>query len=636
MTIADKLTLLANTKEQQRVAFSIDKSVPWGDYMGKMVTNELGQSTTTAVSQKLFTDKVVGIESRVSNTINAFATKALMEASALADGDYAMVTDDSVAENNGLYIKTAGVWAKSAYDLLSQGAINDFISVSENLFDFSKVTPNSVIKTNGNIEPPTVEGAYSVSDFIPVSASSEYTISGGSRSLGLGTGNAFIQTAYYDSNKNFITRRDTQNIGGEPRVITTLGNAAYVRFNINVGEPSSYNRMFNKGAVALPYEVGGGSTLHSVKLSQAIIEQIIEEINLNPNIEITPDIKNEIIARIKEEINLNPDIGTNPSIRNTKVFRFDQSIDAIFSTSQVWTEYTGFRDTQSAEVYAMFDALMAQHPSVITKHELGNDKNGNLIAYYKFTPKKPAMPRAPQYPTIFLDCGMHGMEHMSTLVTYLMLEQAYNNWQSDPLLEVLRHNVNFIVIPVVNPTGWNRYNRVNGNGVDINRNFPVNWRLTGTGATYSGSAPASELETQYVMRVFNENPNIDIYNNFHNFNGTSNETRYFYISGVNENAPIINGMGQKLSGVISRKWQREYDWIPDPWVSGNAVNAEVDAGKAKSYGYSRGVYLSTTFEIGGQWWIKEDAVKFDALHCKTGVELFVNWMLINLQELKRA
>lgn len=47
-----------------------------------------------------------------------FATKALMTASALVDGKYAMVTDDTV--NNGLYLKTAGAWVKSAYDPLSQ------------------------------------------------------------------------------------------------------------------------------------------------------------------------------------------------------------------------------------------------------------------------------------------------------------------------------------------------------------------------------------------------------------------------------------------------------------------------------------------------------------------------------------
>lgn len=47
-----------------------------------------------------------------------FATKALMTASALVDGKYAMVTDDTI--NNGLYIKTAGAWVKSSYDPLTQ------------------------------------------------------------------------------------------------------------------------------------------------------------------------------------------------------------------------------------------------------------------------------------------------------------------------------------------------------------------------------------------------------------------------------------------------------------------------------------------------------------------------------------
>ena len=47
-----------------------------------------------------------------------FATKALMEASALVDGDYAQVTDDTT--NNGLYVKTAGSWIKSTYDPVKQ------------------------------------------------------------------------------------------------------------------------------------------------------------------------------------------------------------------------------------------------------------------------------------------------------------------------------------------------------------------------------------------------------------------------------------------------------------------------------------------------------------------------------------
>lgn len=47
-----------------------------------------------------------------------FTTKALMTASALVNGDYAQVTDDT--DNNGLYVKTAGAWVKSEYDPVNQ------------------------------------------------------------------------------------------------------------------------------------------------------------------------------------------------------------------------------------------------------------------------------------------------------------------------------------------------------------------------------------------------------------------------------------------------------------------------------------------------------------------------------------
>lgn len=49
-----------------------------------------------------------------------FKTKALMTASTLIDGKYAMVTDDTDTANNGLYVKTKGVWVKSDYDPINQ------------------------------------------------------------------------------------------------------------------------------------------------------------------------------------------------------------------------------------------------------------------------------------------------------------------------------------------------------------------------------------------------------------------------------------------------------------------------------------------------------------------------------------
>lgn len=62
MSIADKLTLLAASKEIVRLKLGIGEDVPfseYGDYVGwDGITSDLGQSTTTAASQKLVTDEV--------------------------------------------------------------------------------------------------------------------------------------------------------------------------------------------------------------------------------------------------------------------------------------------------------------------------------------------------------------------------------------------------------------------------------------------------------------------------------------------------------------------------------------------------------------------------------------------------
>lgn len=73
-----------------------------------------------------------------------FKTKALMTASTLVDGNYAMVTDDTV--NNGLYVKTAGAWVKSNYDSLTQA-----VAEAKTYTDNSKVVSAFKYQEDGNL-----------------------------------------------------------------------------------------------------------------------------------------------------------------------------------------------------------------------------------------------------------------------------------------------------------------------------------------------------------------------------------------------------------------------------------------------------------------------------------------------------
>ncbi len=69
-------------------------------------------------------------------------------------------------------------------------------------------------------------------------------------------------------------------------------------------------------------------------------------------------------------------------------------------------------------------------------------------------------------------------------------------------------NNNLIFIPCLNPDGMQNNTRTNANSVDLNRNFPTkNWGQDGSDAGenpkdyYGGKAPASEIETQFVIDI---------------------------------------------------------------------------------------------------------------------------------------
>ena len=83
---------------------------------------------------------------------------------------------------------------------------------------------------------------------------------------------------------------------------------------------------------------------------------------------------------------------------------------------------------------------------------------------------------------------VHGDEPDGKRVVDELLSQAV---PSDTEIWVLRD---------ANPDGAELVTRRNANGVDLNRNFPVNWVASDpTARTYSGPSPASEPETLALM-----------------------------------------------------------------------------------------------------------------------------------------
>ena len=97
-----------------------------------------------------------------------------------------------------------------------------------------------------------------------------------------------------------------------------------------------------------------------------------------------------------------------------------------------------------------------------------------------------------QNPSVLVIGVFHGDEPQGELLINAYLES--------------KHTTKLLMIPRLNPCNT----RVNKNGVDLNRNFPTqNWELSEKDDYFGGITPASEEETQFIIKTVEKyNPKV--------------------------------------------------------------------------------------------------------------------------------
>lgn len=152
-----------------------------------------------------------------------------------------------------------------------------------------------------------------------------------------------------------------------------------------------------------------------------------------------------------------------------------------------------------------------------TELESGTSVKGEKIKAYK------SVLDAPKYTYIL--GAVHGDE-----VEGAHLALKLQEW----LNETDEVNMPIVIVPIVNVDGYKAGTRVNGNGVDLNRNLPsAQWSPEAREAKYfPGSAPLSEPENQFLVSLFKKYPPRFIIS-FHswypviNYNGACKEVAEF-------------------------------------------------------------------------------------------------------------
>lgn len=182
------------------------------------------------------------------------------------------------------------------------------------------------------------------------------------------------------------------------------------------------------------------------------------------------------------------------------------------------------------EIVAFYKQRAAQYPSLVVKSGVvvGKSIEGRDILAFHLRGKATGARK------LFWEGGIHAREWISPPTVAYQFDKLLSLYGSDADATYLLDTFEIIIVPVVNPDGyeyshtrdrlWRKNRRVNSGsacaGVDLNRNWDAQWAQGGSSNspcsdTYHGTAAFSEPETKAVSNYFLQQGNIQAAIDFH-------------------------------------------------------------------------------------------------------------------------
>lgn len=222
------------------------------------------------------------------------------------------------------------------------------------------------------------------------------------------------------------------------------------------------------------------------------------------------------------QINADNELSLKNGVAAAQVMGFDRQCKttgdlikapAAFTTNGAMGGYYNF-----AEMVAAMDALVAANPAIVQKFSLGKSGENRDIWCIKISDNVATDEAEPE---VLYSGLQHAREAITGTSLIFFMQYLVENY-SDARVNALVNNREIFIVPCVNPDGYVHNQTTNpsgggmwrknknmtlGDGVDLNRNYNVDWGRTGGGSsnpgdeTYWGTAAFSEKETQ-VMRSF--------------------------------------------------------------------------------------------------------------------------------------
>lgn len=268
----------------------------------------------------------------------------------------------------------------------------------------------------------------------------------------------------------------------------------------------------------------------------------------------------------------------------------------------------------AAELYGAWDALMAEHPSYITKTVCSYaDTSGEYeMRRYDFIPESGIYEK-----TIYIQAGAHGSELSGQMSLLRIAQIICEEWTTNNQIAYLRNKVRIVINPMVCPWSHDNPTLTSSEGINVNRNYDGLWQAVAGGAGYnSGDYPFQNKENQWVRDIIEDigSDNIWYAFDFHDAGSTEQFGDYW----VNFNASL----GEARSNV-----KQMIKYLCDKNVEGEPYIWHVaDTGAYGAFANwtnkTLGIPSSTVESC-------YDSKTFDAEFMNNAVEVYFNTILVN-------
>lgn len=247
-----------------------------------------------------------------------------------------------------------------------------------------------------------------------------------------------------------------------------------------------------------------------------------------------------------------------------------------------------------AQASAYVDSLVASYPQFATRISLGNSIQNRSIFALRLTSPVPPRGSSTRKPVVLINSIQHAREWISLTSTLFVATELLSGYATDPIDRRILDEYEVVVVPIVNPDGYNitwtsnRLWRKNARvisgsirGVDLNRNWATGWGLSSgssgstTSDTYRGPSPFSEPESAALSGYINSIPKLVAHIDYHSF-----------------------------SQLILRPWGYQFANPPGrPWLDriGNAMRSSILSATGASYTYGGSDILYLASGVAPDW-----------------------------------